>query len=225
MFDILQLNLKKKKFSSLIDDFADSILNNSHISKTDDTTLIDDFADPIFDNLNTLKISSDHFESAILEYDERYLKNTPIVQLGTAKKFRPPKTKISSKDAFKSYMNFVITNKLISKKIYIKPSPKNRSRQLGVSSNLDFGQYVEVIIKNRTNPKYRYIKMCKKIRNYLYFSLFAGIASMFLYIFYNQVFNKYLICFFTWIFCCISLLITIQIIIKDWNNENGKKYK
>ena len=71
-----------------------------------------------------------------------------------------------------------------------------------------------------------FLKKCKKIEIVLIILLLLGIIGSGISVLLRNVVDAYLICFLVWVLSCLSLWITLRLIMKDWKvNQHGKKIR
>lgn len=70
----------------------------------------------------------------------------------------------------------------------------------------------------------QFINKCKKFKKIVLLLMVSGILSAIVSVLVRNVIDTYLFCYMIWILCCISLWITLNLLIKDWTqNKYGQK--
>ena len=94
------------------------------------------------------------------------------------------------------------------------------------ASAIEIAETIESVLQDEIN----HYKALRVIRNYqimqysLIFALVLGFIAMIVTASYRNAIDLYVFCFFIWVLCCISLLVTLRIIIRDWKqNKYGQK--
>lgn len=73
-----------------------------------------------------------------------------------------------------------------------------------------------VVSKNKTSTIF--LQKCRLIETVLWVALILGIVSSIFFVVIRNVIDPYFVCFLVWILSCISLLVTLRLIIKDWKD-------
>lgn len=84
----------------------------------------------------------------------------------------------------------------------------------------------KILNENSTYSKsVLFINKCEKIRLLLAVFIVLGFLSMIFSFIIRNVIDIYFFCFLVWILSCISLLVTLNLIIKDWKQNTYVKEK
>ena len=120
----------------------------------------------------------------------------------------------------------------------------NKFKQYSIEIVNEYSSFAEMIENNQAvyreisplidkilneNPAYSksvlFINKCEKIRILLAVYIVLGFLSMIFSFIIRNVIDIYFFCFLVWILCCISLLVTLNLIIKDWKQHSYVKEK
>ena len=97
-----------------------------------------------------------------------------------------------------------------------------------IKERLNIKEIVNTIIETY-NKNYQFglfLEKCKRIKVLIIFALLFGIVCSIVSVLFRNVIDAYLFCFLVWDLSCLSLLVTLELIIKDWkDNQYGKKNK
>ena len=160
-------------------------------------------------------------------------KRTEIIKSFVADVVKSDRKSIDTPRRFK-------TDKLVAKRIapkqlrykttasLISLDIKETKRLQTIINNAKFNGLVENIIKKSDPIAYEvrtFIKRCRIISYFLLFCSFLCIFGGFLRIFLHQKVDAYFICFVIISFCCLSLFVTLRLIIREWKKNKNVQQK
>ncbi len=93
---------------------------------------------------------------------------------------------------------------------------------------ININEIVSAILKQNTKSLQisLFMEKCKRIEFILIIALLLGIIGSATMILLRNTVDAYFFCFFVWILSCISLWVTLRLIINDWkDNQYGKGTK